>query len=385
MQLLTAAAFRALLLTRVGRAYVLGQPIPYNTKDPRALDCSGLVCWALYWSGQGIGDTTAAGLWNRSTQVTGDPRVGDLVFLANHSGRKAPPGYSRGIGHVAIITAKLSNGDFEIVEARGRAAGVVKTTLSYWKRRTYYAGVRRLTGFKLAPTPTVATTTATKLRIGLATQQNQRFAKDALPSTSSKRGQAMAELLAASIYVCTETDKAMRAAILAELGAAWMVRVHSAGSLAVFWHTGKWSARAGRSADFGDHYHGAIAVPLVNRATGQGLDVIATHTRPKSVATPAQKITDVRKAFSLRGTWPAAWVGDWAMDADEHAAAAGLVRVSPDADTMDAAGDHHVDAIYVTKGGRVALRKSSLVDPGQVSDHRWVLGQLTVTAPTPTA
>ena len=160
--LLTKAAFRALAIALVGLAYVLGQPIPYNRgRDTlRALDCSGLICWLLYWAGCGIGDTTAAVLYNRS--VPSEPRVGALVFLRNN------PARSNGIGHVAIITAKLSSGDWEIVEARGRSAGVVRTTLTYWKSRRYYAGIRHLPALQFAtptPAPTPAPTRPAKLAV----------------------------------------------------------------------------------------------------------------------------------------------------------------------------------------------------------------------------
>ncbi|MFT3971687.1 MAG: ElyC/SanA/YdcF family protein [Micropruina sp.] len=146
--LMNASEFAALLDSRVGKRYVLGQPIPYNAADPRSLDCSGLIAWAFYWSmAYSMGDDTAAGLYNRSKQVSGSPQVGDMVFLRNN------PARPNGIGHVAILTKKLSNGDWRIIEARGRASGVVRTTLSYWKTRRYYAGLRRIPAFKLATTP----------------------------------------------------------------------------------------------------------------------------------------------------------------------------------------------------------------------------------------
>lgn len=144
----TAAQYRALAIKQVGKRYVLGQPVPYKGGNPKALDCSGLVIWLGYESGCHAtgGDTTAAGLYNRSRAVS-SPRVGDMVFLRNN------PARANGIGHVAVITAKLSSGDWEIVEARGRAAGVVRTTLSYWRTRRHYAGIRRLPDFVLAKAP----------------------------------------------------------------------------------------------------------------------------------------------------------------------------------------------------------------------------------------
>lgn len=150
----TAAEYAALAAKQVGKRYVLGQPVPYKGGNPAAFDCSGLIIWLNNQTGAfPMGDDTAAGLYNRSKAVKGEPAVGDMVFLRNN------PARSNGIGHVAVLTAKLSNGDWRIIEARGKASGVVATTLSYWRTRKYYAGIRRLPGFKLAsaaPKPTPA-------------------------------------------------------------------------------------------------------------------------------------------------------------------------------------------------------------------------------------
>ena len=123
---------------QVGKPYILGTPVPHNAANPKTFDCSGLVIWLNNQTRALVmGDDTAAGLYNRTKAVSGAPQVGDLVFLKNN------PARSNGIGHVAVLTKKLDNGDWRIVEARGRAAGVVNTTLSYWKTRKYYTGVRR--------------------------------------------------------------------------------------------------------------------------------------------------------------------------------------------------------------------------------------------------
>lgn len=135
----TTAEYASLAGKQVGKPYILGTPVPHNAANPKSFDCSGLVIWLNNQTRAFVmGDDTAAGLYNRTKAVSGDPQVGDLVFLKNN------PARSNGIGHVAVITAKLANGDWRIVEARGRAAGVVNTTLSYWKTRKYYTGVRRM-------------------------------------------------------------------------------------------------------------------------------------------------------------------------------------------------------------------------------------------------
>ncbi len=85
-----------------------------------------------------------------TVRVTGKPRTGDLVFLRNN------PARPNGIGHVAVLTAKLAHGDFEVIEARGHRFGVVRSTLSYWRGRRHFAGVRRYPELRLSAGPNPA-------------------------------------------------------------------------------------------------------------------------------------------------------------------------------------------------------------------------------------
>jgi len=133
---LSATQFTKLAEAQVGKKYILGAEVALSNNNPKAFDCSELVQWLFGRSGNPITDL-AASQYNATSKVTGSPKTGDLVFLRNN------PARSNGIGHVAVVTKKLSNGDWEIIEARGHAYGVVKTTLSYWKGRSYYAGLRR--------------------------------------------------------------------------------------------------------------------------------------------------------------------------------------------------------------------------------------------------
>lgn len=142
---LTPSQFAALADAQVGKAYVLGAEALASNPNPTKFDCSELVEWLYSRSGNKITDLAAA-QYNATKAVSGSPKVGDLVFLRNN------PARSNGIGHVAVLTAKLSNGDWRIIEARGRAYGVVRSTLSYWKTRSYYAGLRRSSNFILAGT-----------------------------------------------------------------------------------------------------------------------------------------------------------------------------------------------------------------------------------------
>lgn len=148
----TATQFRATALSLVGLPYILGAEATWPTK-PKALDCSELVEWLFAGNTTPIGDL-AASQWDKCITVKpGTERVGDLVALANNPAR-----WNR-IGHIAVLTARLANGDWEIVEARGRAYGVVRTTLSYWRTRGAYAGVRRYPRFALLAEPLTKTTT----------------------------------------------------------------------------------------------------------------------------------------------------------------------------------------------------------------------------------
>ena len=140
---LTAPGFASLADAQVGKPYVLGaETTPYQT-DPPKFDCSELVEWVYARSGNKITDL-AASQYQVTKPVTDAPKAGDLVFLRNN------PARFNGIGHVAMLTKKLSNGDWRIIEARGRDYGVVRSTLSYWKQRSYYAGLRRYSSLKLA-------------------------------------------------------------------------------------------------------------------------------------------------------------------------------------------------------------------------------------------
>jgi peptidoglycan hydrolase-like protein with peptidoglycan-binding domain len=152
---MTAAQFAKLAEAQVGKPYVLGAEAAITNPDPPKFDCSELVQWLYGRSGNSITDL-AASQYNVTKKVASgtSPKVGDLVFLRNN------PARSNGIGHVAVLTKKRSDGEWEIVEARGRAYGVVKTTLSYWKQRSYYAGLRRYSSFVLVDGDSVTASAA---------------------------------------------------------------------------------------------------------------------------------------------------------------------------------------------------------------------------------
>jgi hypothetical protein len=167
---MTAAQFAKLAESQVGKRYVLGAVALSTNPNPSTYDCSELVKWLFARSGNPITDLAAA-QYDATRKVTGTPKVGDLVFLRNNPARK------NGIGHVAVLTKKQSNGDWEIVEARGHAAGVVKTTLGYWKKRSYYAGLRRYSRFALVGKDGAAASAAKAYQTSCVTIGSTKYAK----------------------------------------------------------------------------------------------------------------------------------------------------------------------------------------------------------------
>lgn len=159
---MTAGQFAKLAEAQLGKPYVLGAEAAISNPNPPKFDCSELVEWLYGRSGNKITDL-AASQYNVTRRVTGSPRVGDLVFLRNN------PARSNGIGHVAVLTRKRADGDWEIVEARGRAYGVVRSTLSYWKNRSYYAGLRRYSKFVLVDGESVTASAAGDWKSGCVT------------------------------------------------------------------------------------------------------------------------------------------------------------------------------------------------------------------------
>lgn len=167
---MTPSQFAKLADAQVGKPYVLGAEAAISNTDPAKFDCSELVQWLFGRSGNPITDL-AASQYNVTKKVTGSPKVGDLVFLRNN------PARSNGIGHVAVLTQKLSNGDWRIVEAKGRAYGVVRTTLSYWKKRKYYAGLRRYAKLVFAGSDGVTASAASTFQAGCVTISGTKYSK----------------------------------------------------------------------------------------------------------------------------------------------------------------------------------------------------------------
>ncbi len=119
----------SILRSCVGKPYILGR------NGPQAFDCSGLYYYWLRKIGFKTIDRTAASFYTVTDPVKGSPRFGDTVYLK-----------SSYVYHMAVIGERMSNGDYAVYEAKGKRYGVVKTTLSFWRKRGDFAGVRRMKG-----------------------------------------------------------------------------------------------------------------------------------------------------------------------------------------------------------------------------------------------
>lgn len=341
----------------------LGCPYVWGANGPGRYDCSGLAYWWYNATGNRRRDMTASSLYNTTVKVT-TPRLGDLVFL--HSS-----GY---VSHVGIML----NAD-TVIEARGRAFGVVRTPLAQFKSRGGYTfmGIRRDPLFTLEPDPvTVPPATTYRFNVGFGAQENARFG--GLPSPSAARVAKLHQLLYLGIVGVTEADSAMIKAILATYR-HHRVTLLSTGTVGVLTDIRKWSARPSRQVLHGDGYHGAVCQPVISVENGSHVDIIVNHTRPKSVASRVEKEADVRRAISLKGTWPCIITGDFAMNADDLMKTAGLRRISPNTDTYDPFGDDRIDATYGCNG--ITLIKSELRDPGSISDHKWLYTKVEIDVP----
>lgn len=372
-KLFTAAEFGELFASYVGLPYVLGQPVPHKGGKLKAADCSGMIIHGLNASGAfPMGDDTAAGLYNRSKAVAGEPAVGDLVFLKNN------PARSNGIGHVAVLTAKLSNGDWRIVEARGRAAGVVNTTLSYWKTRKHYAGIRRLPGFRLATTPAPSPTKGdTKLWATTFNCLDPRFGGRVGDDAK------VIKAAAASVYLLTEAPLSVRNAIRAsKAGGPARWKVWERGSQAIVFDSTKYSWTSSRTVVFGPtSYHGAVVAILTHRATGRRIRFVALHLPPKSVASEAYRQSRLLSLLAgldqslpviAGGDFNTEWAATWAKGLGFAAAPTGATT------------DHgrRLDWLLI-RGG--TFTKAELHNAGPASDHLAVRAHAVIPkTPTPT-
>lgn len=140
-----ADQFRANALHEVGEDYVWGAEGSGGVAGDDNYDCSGFEWAMLNDVGVHFTRTTAEGFRQRGERITAPSKVGaDFGVLVDSS------------GHAFHIAPYIGKG--EIVEAKGSAYGVVKTTVAAWNAkgaRWYrFPGVElgRLTGSSPAPT-----------------------------------------------------------------------------------------------------------------------------------------------------------------------------------------------------------------------------------------
>lgn len=196
---------------------------------------------------------------------------------------------------------------------------------------------------------------------------------------------ARAKLIAGqgwSVVAVCETTEAGRAAMLAELdrctGSQWKTITAKGKSVAILFDARVWAWRPWRSELFpGSKFgHGVVTAPLVHRGSGRRVNIASVHVRPKSIASAEQKDADIARAGKLAdGNCACVLAGDFARSRPRLDA---WTRATPRIDTMDAAGEQTVDAVFV-KGG-VGAGRVTVVDPGVLSDHTWIGVRLAIPA-----
>lgn len=364
---LTATEFRKLALSTVGLPYILGAEVKWPAK-PKALDCSELVEYLYDANGTPIGDL-AAWQYDKTEKVTGAPRVGDLVFLRNN------PARSNGIGHVAVITAKLSNGDYEIVEARGRASGVVRTTLSYWKTRRYYTGVRRFRGFSLK---TNTPTGPRKFRFYSGNMASSVFGHQPSDKTNTRGKYLKSSDVAASIMALQEVPEASRDAIRNALGGTSRYLTWPVGMVGTIWSKSKWDYTSFKLVPFGNSIHGAVRATFRDPGNGELLDVINIHNRSKdSIGGTAADVREVKEKY-LRSARQLVQKGRYTILAGDmamsnHQTILGDLGLTCITQTQPTYNGGPIDAIYTNLPVRKLTRLKA-----PFMDHWGWLAQLTL-------
>lgn len=265
---------------------------------------------------------------------------------------------------MAVLTQKLSNGDWRIIEARGKASGVVATTLSYWKTRKHYTGIRRLTGFKLASTPAPSPAPVgkdTKLWVTTYNALDPRFGGKA--SDDAK----VIKAAAASVYLLTEAPESVRTAIRkSKTGGTTRWKVWERVSQAIMFDSTKYAHTTSTKVVFGPtSYHGAVIAVLTHRATRRKVQFVALHLPPKSVASEAQRKAYFDKLMGkLDSKLPTIVGGDFNSESVEAWAKPYKLVAAPTKATVD--NGKRYDWLLI-KSGR--WTKTELHNPGTASDH----------------
>ena len=199
-----------------------------------------------------------------------------------------------------------------------------------------------------------------------------------LNDNSPKRAQELAKLKPSIIGVAEFSERA-RNATRAELGPEWLT--WPVGYCAVLWSNKSWLHGGHAEIGFGTNYHGAVRVPLTSlRNNKHTMDVISVHVRPAD-SYPGQtdsyilkrKREQIERTLTelLRPGKPTIIGGDFnTTHAADIFTKHGLVL----------AVNHDIDQIWTTPD--IGIRKGTVYDPGNVSDHKWLMLQGTLRANT---
>ena len=214
------------------------------------------------------------------------------------------------------------------------------------------------------PTPTTAA-----LMLGIANCQSY----DGQKSEASYR--ARAKIMAAqgwTVVALCETTQSGRTWMLDELyqltGHRWATWTLAQKSVALIWDDRVWKPGTRRVVDLKTAFgHGGVLVPLTHRETGLSVDVASIHGLPGSIATSAQKDAGIKRLATLARGWGCVLAGDFARNSPRLS---GWIRATPVIDTMDRAGEQTVDAAFIR--GKIGAGTASVVDPGALSDHKWL-------------
>ena len=151
-------------------------------------------------------------------------------------------------------------------------------------------------------------------------------------------------------------------------GHRWATWTLAQKSVALIWDDRVWKPGTRRVVDLKTAFgHGGVLVPLTHRETGLSVDVASIHGLPGSIATSAQKDAGIKRLATLARGWGCVLAGDFARNSPRLS---GWIRATPVIDTMDRAGEQTVDAAFIR--GKIGAGESTVVDPGSLSDHKWL-------------
>lgn len=361
---LTPAGFAALADAQVGKPYVLGAEAQIGDPNPPKFDCSELIEWLYGRNGTPIGDL-AASQFNKTYPIT-NPKVGDLVFLKNN------PLRSNGIGHVAVLTKKLSNGDWRIIEARGRNYGVVRSTLSYWKSRAYYAGIRRFKGFSLITMDPIPSTEDHLFRVGIYNTQKPGWGGNSLHTAD---GEFVRDDMRCSLFGLMEATEANRNAVRRVHGYRRFITWPN-GLVAPVWDKERFTWTDHDGISFGTAAARAEKVDFLSKVNSSKFVFCAVHIRPTAVTDDRGKIDDINKLVRFLADDRNVIVGgDWNTESARRIMEfAGYTLATPWIPTVDGTKKKY-DAIYV-KGPALEIRNlygpagpGKFFNPDDLSDH----------------